>query len=160
MMCLIVCVYVQLWGSWQNLQGRDINQLYSSGCNTFHCKKPQMPLPLGNLSVCHVEGFSPQKTRLDKQQRQLDSILPGLECPRGQELSISLATHFKITAFPPLLSLPLPSPSLFFLPLLAFWLEGLFLKNAHMIVLDPSCNFHPQKVLDPGLLLEMLPPCS
>lgn len=58
-------------------------------------------------SVCHVEGFSPQKTRLDKHQRQLDSILPGLECPRGQELFISLMTHFKSTASP-----PLPSPSL------------------------------------------------
>lgn len=144
MMCLIVCVHVLLWGSWQNLQGRIINQLYSSACNTFHCKKPQMPLPLGNLSVCHVEGFSPQKTRLDKHQRQLDSILPGLECPRGQERSISLVTHFMSTASPLLPSSPLPSPLLLFLPLFAFWLEGLFLKNAPLIVFAPSCSFHPQ----------------
>lgn len=138
-MSLIVCVYVLLWGSWQNLQGRVINQLHSSACNTSHCKKPQMPLPLGNLSVCHVEGFSPQKTRLDKHQRQLDSILPGLECPRGQELTISLVNHFKSTASP-----PLPSPLLLFLPLLAFWLEGLFMKSAHLLVLAPFCSFHPQ----------------
>lgn len=61
-MCLIICVYARLWGSWQNLQGRVINQLYSSACNTFHCKKPQMPLPSGNLSVCHTEGFSPTES--------------------------------------------------------------------------------------------------
>lgn len=57
-MSLIVCVYVLLWGSWQNLQGRVINQLYSSACNTFHCKKPQMPLPLGNLCLSCWRFFS------------------------------------------------------------------------------------------------------
>lgn len=37
-----------------------------------------MPPPLGNLSVCHAEGFPTQRARLDKDQRQLDSISCGL----------------------------------------------------------------------------------
>lgn len=98
MICLLICEYVLLWGSWQILQGRTINQLYCSACNTFHCQKPHMPLPLGNLIVCHAEGFSPQKALLDTHQRQLGSIFCGLHCPRGQELSLSLVTHFKSIA--------------------------------------------------------------
>lgn len=68
-------------------------------------KEPQMPLPLGNFSVCHAEDFSLQKA---KHQRQLDSIFCGLHCPRGQELSVSLVTHFA--------SCPLPSTFYLFWP--------------------------------------------
>lgn len=104
MICLLICMYALRRGSWQNLQGRIINQILLWCPCSFHCKKPQMPLPLGNLSVCHVEGFSPQKALLDKHQRQLDSLFCGLHCPRGQQLSIPPTSHFRSPASSPLAS--------------------------------------------------------
>lgn len=139
-MCLIICVYARLWGSWQNLQGRVINQLYSSACNTFHCKKPQMPLPSGNLSACHTEGFSP--TESPARQTLKTAGFHILWAPLPQRAG---ALHFTCDSLGEQGPFSPPPPCLF-LPLLAFWLEGLFLESAgaHSMLALLSCLCHPQ----------------
>lgn len=114
MPCLIICVCAPPWGP---VNSGEIYKSVSLISFTqtqvaLSFKKPQTPLPLGNLPVCHAEVFSSQIKLL-----QQTSKTAGLHILwRGQKKLIFLAANFMNT----LSTLPPPLLSLYL-----FWTLGL-----------------------------------